>query len=221
MPYFCVRMPRLTPFVYAVILGATACTSQGDVAVTTTATEPPAVSTTVPWATGAAVKAWSRHVKSFVVKDVSKVSKGECGVFAMLITEGSATFYWWDGAKWNDDSRQLTGVRGQMPEKVYSHDFTNDGVIDYFVTYSDNSARGGPVYGAFFAHKWSGEKMCDWDWVDVDDGRDLTKIVESPEVDQRKGLVYGTGYAKGRWKSFGLVDYLPSSGSFVFQAVTK
>lgn len=214
-------MSRLTPLVCAVLLGAAACTAQNDAVPVTTTTEPPAVSTTVPWASGAAVKAWRRHVKSFVVKDVSAVSKGDCGVFAMLITEGSATFYWWDGLRWNDDSQQLGGGRGQMPEKVYSHDFTNDGIIDFFVTYTDDVAGGGPRYGAFFAHKWSGEKMCDWDWVDIDDGRDLTKIIESPEVDQRKGLVRGTGYANSRWKSFGLVDYLPSSGSFVFQPVTK
>ena len=214
-------MSRLTPLVCAVVLGVSACAAQNDTVPPTTSTGPPPVSTTVPWVTGAAVKAWRNHVKSFVTKDVSAVSKGDCGVFAMLITEGSVTFYWWDGTKWNDDSQQLTGGRGQMPEKVYSHDFTNDGVIDFFVSYSDNVMRGGPRYGAFFAHRWSGEKMCDWDWVDVDDGRDLTKIIESPDVDQRKGLVYGTGYANSRWRSSGLFDYLPSSGSFVFQAVTK
>jgi hypothetical protein len=63
--------------------------------------------------------------------------------------------------------------------------------------------------------------MCEWGWVDIDDGRDLTKIIESPEVDQRKGLVRGTGYVNSRWKSFGLVDYLPSSSSFVFQPMAK
>lgn len=214
-------MTRLTLLACAVVIGVSACTSGGEVATVTTTTEPPAVSTTVPWARGAAVKAWRTHVKSFVTKDVSAVSKGDCGVFAMLITEGSATFYWWDGIRWNDDSQQLTGGRGQSPEKVYSHDFTNDGVVDFFVTYSDNTKRGQPTYGAFFAHKWSGENMCDWDWVDIDNGRDLTKIIESPEVDQRKGLVYGTGYAKGRWQSFGSVDYLPSSGSFVFRQVAE
>ena len=214
-------MSPLTPLVCAAILCVSACSAQNDAAPTTTTTEAPAVSTTVPWATGAAVKAWRKHVKSFAVTDVSAVSKGDCGVFAMLITEGSATFYWWDGMKWNDDSQQLMGGRGQLPEKVYSHDFTNDGVIDFFVTYSDNVSRGGPMYGAFFAHKWSGDNMCDWDWVDIDDGRDLTKIIESPEVDQRKGLVRGTGYVNSRWKSYGLVDYLPSSGSFVFQPMAK
>lgn len=214
-------MSRVNPLVIAVVLGVSACSARDGATTTTTTSEAPAVSTTVPWASGAAVKAWRTHVKSFVTKDVSAVSKGDCGVFAMLITDGSATFYWWDGIRWNDDSQQLRGGRGRMPEKVYSHDFTNDGVVDFFVTYSDNTSIGGPTYGAFFAHKWSGDNMCDWDWVDIDDGRDMTKIIESPEVDRRKGLVYGTGYAKGRWKSFGLVDYLPSSGSFVFQPVAK
>lgn len=204
-----------------VIFGVSACSSQKSTVTTTTSSEPPPVSTTVPWATGAAVKAWKKFVKSFVAKDVSGVSKGDCGVYAMLITEGSLTFYWWDGLAWNDDSRQLSGGRGQLPEKVYTHDFTNDGVVDFFVTYADGSSRGGAAYGAYFAHKWSGDDMCDWEWVDIDNGRDLTKIIESPEVDQRKGLVYGMGYAKRRWKTFGVVDYLASSSSFVFEPVAK
>lgn len=214
-------MLRKSALVVAALMGAVGCSTQNDVTPTTTTTEAPPVSTTVPWATGAAVKAWRTHVKSFVVKDISAVSKGDCGVFAMLITDGSATFYWWDGVKWNDDSQQLMGGRGRMPEKVYSHDFTNDGVVDFFVTYADNMKTGGPRYGAFFAHKWSGDNMCDWGWVDIDNGRDLTKIIEAPEIDQRKGLVYGEGYTQRRWKSFGLIDYLPSSGSFVFQPMTK
>lgn len=212
-------MPRLLPVIVA-SLALSACTSEPEVVPTTT-TEPPPVSTTVPWAPGAAVKAWSTFVKSFVVKDVSAVSKGECGVFAMLVSEKSLTFYWWDGVRWNDDSARLAGGKGEDPLKVYSHDFTNDGVLDFFVTYGDERQRGGPTYGAFFAHKWSGENMCNWEWVDIDDGRDLTKTVTSPEVDQRKGLVYADGYTNGRWKTHGLVDYLPSSGSFVFREVFR
>lgn len=213
-------MKRLLPIAAALVVFGSACSASSDVAPTTT-TVPPATSTTVPWASGAAVKAWRKYVKSYHTLDVSAVSKGDCGVFAMLITEGSLTFYWWDGLKWNDDSSQLAGGKGRLPEKVYSHDFTNDGVIDFFVTYGDRKESGGSTYGAFFAHRWSGENMCDWEWVDVDDGRSLTKIVESPEIDQRKGLVYADGYENSRWKTYGVVDYLPSSGSFVFQQVFK
>ena len=186
-----------------------------------TTTVPPATSTTVPWVTGTAAKAWKTFIQSFEVKDVSAISKGVCGVRAMLITEGSVTFYWWDGIKWNDDSQKLLGGKGQLPMKVYSHDFTNDGVIDYFVTYEDRKASGGKTYGAFFAHRWSGVNMCDWEWVDIDDGQNLTKTIESPEVDQRKGVVYADGYKNRRWRTFGRVDYLSSSGSFIFQEVFK
>jgi hypothetical protein len=213
-------MKRYLPVALVLACVVSACSQSTTVAPTTTTT-PPATSTTVPWVTGAAAKAWKTFVKSYQVVDVSAISKGDCGVYAMLVTEGSLTFYWWDGEKWNDDSSQLAGGKGQQPLKVYSHDFTNDGVVDFFVTYGDRKESGGSTYGAFFAHRWSGVNMCDWEWVDVDDGRSLTKTVESPEVDQRKGLVYADGYANSRWKSYGLVDYLPSSGSFVFQEVFK
>lgn len=212
-------MPRILPAVLA-LLTLSACTTE-QVVVPSTTTEPPPVSTTVPWEPGAAVKAWRKFVGSFVVKDVSAVSKGECGVFAMLVSEQSLTFFWWDGVRWNDDSARLMGGKGNEPMKVYSHDFTNDGVLDFFVTYADETRRGGSTYGAFFAHRWSGENMCDWQWVDIDDGRDLTKTVSSPEVDQRKGLVYADGYTNGRWRTHGLVDYLPSSSSFVFREVFR
>lgn len=213
-------MKRVLP-VALLACSLSACASQLDVVATTTTATVPEVSTTVAWPKGAAQKAWNKFVKSFAVVDVSAISKGDCGVHAMLITEGSLTFYWWDGVKWHDDSRRLQGGKGQQPLKVYTHDFTNDGVLDFFVTYGDRQESGGSLYGGFFAHKWSGPNMCDWEWVDIDDGRTLGKTVESPEVDQRKGLVYADGYEKSRWKTYGKVDYLPSSGSFVFQAVRK
>ena len=96
----------------------------------------------------------------------------------MLVTEGSLTFYDWNGVQWTDISSLLMGGRGQVPLKVYSHDFTNDGVVDFFVTYGDNKARGGATYGGFFAFPWSGNNMCEWGWVDIDNGRDITKVVE-------------------------------------------
>jgi len=213
-------MKRYLPAALVLACVVSACT-QSTTTLPTTSTLPPATSTTVPWVTGAAAKAWNKFVKSYQVVDVSAISKGDCGVYAMLVTEGSLTFYWWDGAKWNDDSSQLAGGKGELPLKVYSHDFTNDGVVDYFVTYGDRQKSGGSTYGAFFAHRWSGDNMCDWQWVDVDNGRSLTKTVDSPEIDQRKGLVFADGYANSRWKSYGMFDYLPSSSSFVFQEVFK
>ncbi len=139
----------------------------------------------------------------------------------MLVTEGSLTFYDWNGVQWTDISSLLMGGRGQFPLKVYSHDFTNDGVVDFFVTYGDNKSRGGATYGGFFAFPWSGDNACEWGWVDIDNGRDITKVVESPEIDQRRGVVYSSGYESGRWQTYGKLSYLPASSSFVFQRAFK
>lgn len=189
------------------------------VALSTTIATP--VRTTVPWLPGAATKAWSKWVKTFDVLDVSAISKSDCGVYAMLVTEGSLTLYDWDGVQWADISTQLGGGRGRDPLKVYSHDFTNDGVLDFFVTYGDRKKSGGSTYGSYFAFPWSGENKCEWKWVDIDDGRGITKVIDSPEVDQRQGVVYANGYKSGRWKTYGVVEYLPSSNSFVFREVFK
>lgn len=177
--------------------------------------------TTVSSPPGAATKAWTKWVESFDVIDVSAISKSDCGVFAMLVTEASLTFYDWDGVQWADISSQLDGGRGVVPLKVYSHDFTNDGVIDFFVTYGDKKASGGSTYGSYFAFSWSGTNRCEWRWVDIDDGRGSTKTIDSPEVDQRHGIVYANGYKSGRWKTYGAVEYLASSNSFVFREVFK
>jgi hypothetical protein len=191
------------------------------VGTTTSVITMPPVRTTVPSRPGAATKAWTKWVKSFEVVDVSAISKSECGFYAMLVTEGSLTFYDWDGVQWADISSQLGGGRGRVPLKVYTHDFTNDGVLDFFVTYGDRKMSGGSTFGAYFAFPWSGANRCEWRWVDIDDGRGATKTIDSPEVDQRKGIVYANGYESGRWKTYGVVEYLPSSNSFVFREVFK
>lgn len=181
----------------------------------------PTVRTTVPSARGAATKAWKSFVESFEVVDVSEISKSDCGTYAMLVTEGSLTFYDWNGVQWTDISQLLMGGRGELPLKVYSHDFTNDGVTDFFVTYGDNKKRGGATYGGFFAFPWNVENKCEWSWVDIDNGRDITKVVESPDIDQRRGVVYSSGYVSRRWLSVGKLSYLPSSSSFVFEQVFR
>ena len=54
--------------------------------------------------------------------------------------------------------------------------------------------------------------------MDIDNGREIRKIIESPEVDQRKGVVYANGFKRG-YATYGVVDFLPSSSSFVFKEV--
>lgn len=204
------------------VVGATACSSDREVdsAIETTTTLPETSSST-PGEMGNPQKAWDDYVKVFVAQDVSAVSESGCGVFAMLVTEASLTFYEWNGERWNDVSKKLGTSRGRYPLKVYSQDFTNDGVIDFFVTYEDERRRGRSTYGAFFAFPWSGENACTWGWVDIDNGREITKIIESPEVDQRKARVYAAGYKYRRAKTYGEVKYLPASSSFVFEEVFK
>lgn len=196
-------------------------TTSKDVGTTQSPAPVASVRSTVPSKPGAATKAWTKWVKSFDVVDVSAISKSDCGVYAMLVTEGSLTFYDWDGVQWADISVQLGGGRGSDPLKVYTHDFTNDGVLDFFVTYGDRKISGGSTYGAYFAFPWSGENRCEWRWVDIDDGRGATKVIDSPEVDQRRGIVYANGYKSGKWKTYGVVEYLSSSNSFVFREVFK
>lgn len=186
--------------------------------VATSTTNP--VTTTIPWEKGAPEKAWTTWLETFAVVDASQISESECGVFAMLVTEESLTFYSWNGVQWSDVSDVLGGGRGKYPVKVYSSDYTNDGVIDYFVTYSTRKNRGS-IFGGYFAIPWSGDLRCVWNWVDIDNGRDISKVIDSPDIDQRKGAVYSKGYNRRRYYTQGELKYLPASSSFVFEEVFK
>jgi len=187
----------------------------------TTTTAPPATSVpvpvTLPWKKGAANAAWKVFLESYEVLDVSKFSRSECGLYAVLVTEGSVTFYFWDGRTWIDQTRLLDGGQGDTPTGVVSADFTNDGVTDFFVTYGPDRDLGNRDYGALLAIPWGGDYRCQWGWVDVDDGRDLTKRVISPDVDASAREVRGDGWERGRWRSRGVFEYLGSSSSYVFR----
>lgn len=183
-------------------------------AVTTTTTAE-STRTTVAWAPGAPLQAWDAFLKTFDVKDASEVSISECGVYAMLVTDESLTFYMWNGVEWKDISEDLGGGRGQYPIKVYTQDFTNDGAKDFFVVYRTKK-KTGKIYGAYFAFPWGGRNKCVWSWVDVDDGRSFGKLIESPKVNQKKRVIYGDGYHR-RYLTRGVYEYLPASSAFVFR----
>jgi len=192
--------------------------SADSVGATGTTTTMPSIPTTVPWEKGAPEAAWAAWLTTFSVVDASEISESECGVFAMLVTEESLTFYSWDGAQWSDKSDLLGGGQGKYPLKVYSSDYTNDGVIDFFVTYRTKK-NSGNTFGGFFAIPWSGDFRCLWNWVDIDNGRDNSKVIDRPEIDQRKGRVYAAGYVKRRYSSRRQLKYSPSANSFVFDDV--
>lgn len=144
------------------------------------------------------------------------VSHSECGVFAMMIVKRKLAFYSWDGTQWNDQSTALNNGLGRFPDKVYSRDFTLDGVTDFFVTYADEQRRGRKLYGGFFGFPWSGPDRCVWGWMSVDDGRGGAITVGSPSVPSRGTTVYGTGY-KHRRLINGTYKYSFSSNAFIFE----
>jgi hypothetical protein len=211
----CTVVALLTMLVAACGSGqAQSPTTSAAQAVTTTTTAE-STRTTVAWAPGAPLQAWDTFLKTFDVKDASDVSISECGVYAMLVTDESLTFYMWNGVEWKDISEDLGGARGQYPIKVYTQDFTNDGTKDFFVVYRTKK-NSGKVFGAYFAFPWGGKNTCVWSWVDVDDGRSFGKLVESPKVNQKKHVVYGDGYHR-RYLTRGVYEYLPASSAFVFR----
>lgn len=194
----------------------TATVSTDNVASTTL----PPVTTTVASAPGVAEAAWGEFVKSFATIDVSQVSNGPCGPRGVIITEGSVTTYLWDGTKWNDDTSILEGTKGAKPSKVYTHDFTNDGVDDFLVVFDDNVRRTGNQYVSIIGYPWSTTEQCKWRWLDIDNGLDTNQRYEISRVDTRTWLIWGTGYVHRRLTG-GYLAYLPASSTFIFQPAQK
>lgn len=144
------------------------------------------------------------------------VSHSECGIFAMMIVREKLSFHRWTGSAWIDVSATLNNGLGTHAAKVYSRDFTLDGVTDFFVTYSDEQRRGRKLYGGYFAFPWSGPDRCVWGWLSIDDGRGGAITVNNPEVPSRGTTVFGNGY-KHRRLVRGTYKYSFSSNAFIFE----
>lgn len=183
---------------------------------TTTTATGPATTTTVPYRPGTGLRAWNKWIKSVKLVDVSRIAKSTCGSFALMATENGLTFYMWDGLQWKDISTVMGGVHGEHPVRIWTMDFTLDGELDFFVEWDDRGVKGGTRHGAFLAYPWTQEGRCKWQWMDVDNGRDAGKTVESPEVDERDVVVRGKGYDNSRWQSVGRFEFQSSSSSFVW-----
>lgn len=145
------------------------------------------------------------------------VSHSECGVFAMMIVKQKLTFHQWNGYRWNDKSVDLNNGLGTYAAKVYSRDFTLDGVTDFFVTYADEQRRGRKLYGGYFGFPWGGPDRCVWGWLSIDDGRGGAITVSEPVVPSRGTTVFGNGY-KRRRLTRGTYKYSFSSNAFIFEA---
>jgi hypothetical protein len=183
-------------------------------------TLPPATSTTVAYPKGAAVRAWSSWLANFKKNNTvsaSLVSKSECGVYAALVADSVLTFYWWDGIQWHDVSNLLGAWPGSVPTRIDSIDATNDGVIDFVVTFSNSDVRNAKPSAGIFGFPWGGDDHCTWRWMDISTGNGLSKSFELPQIDVKKHVLYGSGYVSRRYSSFGIYQYQSSSNSFVFE----
>ena len=207
---------RLTALVALAALTSCGGGNNGAAPATTTTEPGPATTTTVAYRPGAGLRAWNRWIKTVDHVDVSRISKSACGSYAMVATKNGLTFYMWDGLQWKDVSTLLGGGHGSHPSRIWSLDFTKDGTLDFFVVYDDERMKGGQAYGAYLAYPWTADAQCKWQWVDVDNGRDLGKTVEAPVIDERNAVVRGKGHDNSRWSATGRFEYQSSSNSFVW-----
>lgn len=150
--------------------------------------------------------------------DQSFISRSPCGLYAMVVTADTVNLFLFDGAQWADQSQILGGGRGDRPTGVVTRDFTNDGVLDFLVTYRGESAGRSRPYGAVFAYPWSEGRMCEWGWVSVSNGQGQSGVINEPIVERRKTTIFGDGY-RGRWRTYGRFDYDPAVHMFVFTAL--
>jgi len=134
---------------------------------------------------------------SMGARDFSEISDSACGKFAMVLADviidgfvkGGLFWYWWDGSQWVDKSDQLKGGIGDYHLRVYTRDYTNDGIKEFFVVAKDSERRSAKEFGSFFGFGWSPQSQCRWDWMVIDNGRETVTAISEPEPSPRSAKV--------------------------------
>ncbi len=210
-----------------------------DVSDTTAAVEDTVVETTIPRSTtttstvplttivesGKDATAELRVLgKAVGARDFSEISDSACGKFAMVLTDviidgfvrGGLFWYWWDGSQWVDKSEQLKGGIGDYHLRVYTRDYTNDGIKEFFVVAKDSERRSAKEFGSFFGFGWSPQSQCRWDWMAIDNGRETVTAISEPEPSPRSAKVFCVGYRNSSTRNRGWVWYDSSISAFRF-----
>ncbi len=162
--------------------------------------------------------------KAVGARDFSEISDSACGKFAMVLTDviidgfvkGGLFWYWWDGSQWVDKSEQLKGGIGDYHLRVYTRDYTNDGIKEFFVVAKDSERRSAKEFGSFFGFGWSPQSQCRWDWMAIDNGRETVTAISEPEPSPRSVKVFCVGYRNSSTRIRGWVWYDSSISAFRF-----
>ena len=162
--------------------------------------------------------------KAVGARDFSEISDSACGKFAMVLSDviidgfvkGGLFWYWWDGSQWVDKSEQLKGGIGDYHLRVYTRDYTNDGIKEFFVVAKDSERRSAKEFGSFFGFGWSPQSQCRWDWMVIDNGRETVTAISEPEPSPRSAKVFCVGYRNSSTRIRGWVWYDSSISAFRF-----
>jgi hypothetical protein len=163
----------------------TTVTSTTTVSTTTTTLDPEAEK-------AAAQRALDQMAADLEAIDYSRLSIGECGIFAMTVHSYGLRFFEWTSGEWSEQTEQLDVPFDVPPLLVTTNDYTDDGARDFLVTF-DGAAVGGREFGAILSY-WE----CNWWWVDMYSlAGDIVKALD--------GLRYEDGVLLA-------TDYLPEGG---------
>lgn len=93
--------------------------------------------------------------------DYSRISKGKCGLYAMVITPSDSILY-----KWGDNAWQPTAFpKSEFADpaiRVTTRDYTWDKVNDFLMNYQKGGPEGNEYGGILHLDK------CKWRWADFD-----------------------------------------------------
>ena len=87
--------------------------------------------------------------------------------------------------------------------------------------YADELRPRTQTFGALFAYLWGIDDVCNWGWVDINNGRNTTKTLQSPDVDVQKGKIFASGFNQRRMNIRGEYEFMPSTGALMYREITK
>ena len=108
--------------------------------------------------------------------DYSRISKGKCGQFAMVVTSSESNLYKWERNEWKPTTFP-TSEFTDAAIRVTTRDYTWDKVNDFLMTYQ-NGGPEGTEYGSILHLD-----RCKWRWADFENSEGAKRSVKWLQYD--------------------------------------
>lgn len=121
--------------------------------------------------------------------DYSKISESSCGKYSLIVQKDRVRFYQWNGKTWLEQSDLLGQDYESDPFSVLSADYSDDGVLDFLVSYNKDGQQGGHQFGGIFM-----QVDCEWKWAKFNGSEDVSESLDLLAYDKSTQVLTAWDY---------------------------